>query len=351
MPPQRFPATLVLATLALIFSAAGILGDTTAAPLTTGLIIIQALSVIMSPIHPRICSATYIMAFLSALLAGHSTGLELFLGVLLLTVIAATGYYLLSVQAAAIITLGGFYSPVGTHFEFDLVALVVFLTIAALAYLLGFWIHRYHQQHQQTQRTQQACQKQFTSLLHDTIAADLTSLTVQLEKLAIITPQRHDELKRAAHIARGALSCTRQLLDTLNTQPGAHPTSGLPSLLGNLSQRLRDHGFNVTTTTNLATSVSMTPHNTALERVLSEAVTNIIKHTTAHSDVTINAISNEQGVTLTITNAYASTKNTCSSTMNFGLTSMSHTLHAVGGRLKTHSDGHEWVTEAHIPFS
>ncbi|STC65481.1 two-component system sensor histidine kinase [Corynebacterium diphtheriae] len=287
MPDQRFPATLILSTLALIFSGAGMLQNTTTL-LVTALIITQALSLIAALNHPHI-----------------STGI---------------------------------YS-----------AAIIFLTIIAFAYLIGLWIRHTHQQHLNIQRTQRTRQTQLTSLLHDTIAADLTSVIVQLEKLAITTPERNAELKNAAHTARGALDKTRQLLTTLNTQSNIHPAPSFLTTLKTMTQRLRDHGFTVTTTTNLTTPITMTLHSTALERMLSETVTNIIKHATPQSLVTVSVISDTQGVTLTITNAHSLTNRTSAST-HLGLTSMSNTLHAVGGELKTHSNDKEWVTIAHIPF-
>ena len=337
MLAQRFPTTLALPALALIFSGTSIISGTNITPLITTLIILQALSLITSPNHPRTSAATFTASFIGALLAGHSTGLELFLGIFLITTITAFGDHLLAVLIAATITFGGFYSPANSRVEFDIGAAIIFLTIITLAYLLGFWI-------------QQTRQKQLTSLLHDTIAADLTSVIVQLEKLAITTPERNAELKNTARTAREALDKTRQLLTTLNTQPETHPAPSLPTTLEAMTQRLHDHSFTVTTTTELSTPVTNTLHNTALERVLSEIVTNIIKHATPQSHVIISATSNDQGVTLTFTNARTPTKKTSAST-HLGLTSMSNTLHTVGGELRTYSANKEWVTTAHIPFS
>ena len=226
--------------------------------------------------------------------------------------------------------------------------MTIFITIIALAYLLGLWIHHTHQQHLNSQRTQRIRRQQLTSLLHDTIAADLTSVIVQLEKLAITTPERNAELKNVARTSRDALDKTRQLLFTLNTQPNCVSTPSLPTTLEAMAQRLHDHGFTVTTTTKLTTPVTMTLHNTALEHVLSETVTNIIKHATPQSLVTVSATSDDQGVTLTITNAYTPKKT--SESTRLGLTSMSNTLYTVGGALKTRSNNKEWVPTTHIPF-
>lgn len=341
---QRLPVTLILAALALIFSGASILDEDPTTPLITALIIIQALSLIAAPHHPHISTGIYLTAFLSALLAGYSTGLELFLGVFLTTTIAATGHHLLAALITAIITLGGFYTPDEAHFTFDPIALMIFCTIIGFAYLLGIWIHCNHQQHLHAQRTQQTRHQQLTSLLHDTIAADLTSVIVQLETLAIITPQRHDEL---THTARTALDRIRQLLTTLNTHPNTESTTSLPIALGNTTKRLRNHGFTVTTTTQTHTPVTLPLHNTVLERFLSETATNIIKHATAHSPVTINSTSNEKGVTITITNHHNLTTTPVKDSTHLGLTSMSHTLHTLGGTLTTHSDDHQWITTSY----
>ena len=347
---ERLPTTVILATLALIFSGASILNEHSITPLITFLIITQALSLIVAPRHPHISTGIYITAVLGALLAGHSTGMELFLGVFLITAITATGHHLLALLIAVTITLGGFYSPAEAHFNFEAIALMIFCIIVTLAYLLGLWIHRNHQQHLNTQRTQQARRQQLTSLLHDSIAADLTSVIVQVEKLAITTPQRHDELKEIARTARNALDRTRQLLTTLNTHPNSEPTTSLPITLDTTTKRLRDHGFTVTTTTRLDTPVTMALHNTALERVLSETATNIIKHATPHSTVAIDTTSDDEGVTITVTNHHTPTQATPTDSTHLGLTSMSQTLHALGGTLTTRSNAQEWVTVAHFPF-
>ena len=60
MLDQRLPTTLALSALALIFSGAGVLQHYPTTPLFTALIIIQALSLIVAPNHPRISTATYI---------------------------------------------------------------------------------------------------------------------------------------------------------------------------------------------------------------------------------------------------------------------------------------------------
>ena len=350
MLAQRLPTTMILATLALIFSGVSIFDENPRTPLITALIIIQALSLIVVPRHPRISTGIYITAFVGALLAGHSTGVELFLGIFLITAITASGNHLLAVLVAVTITLGGFYSPDKARFTFELTALIVFGTIAVLSYLLGLWIHRNYQQHLKTQRAQQTRRQQLTSLLHDTIAADLTSVIAQAEKLAITTPQRHDELKSVARTARNALDRTRKLLTTLNTHPSTEPTASLPITLDAITKRLRVHGFTVTTTTRMATPVTMTLSNNALERVLNETATNIIKHATPRSAVVIDTNSDDEGVTITISNEYCPTHYTPTGSTHLGLTSMSHTLHAVGGALSTHSNDQEWVTVVHIPF-
>lgn len=350
MNVQRFPTTLALAALALIFSSISIIADAKVTPLITALIIIQALSLITSPSHPCPSAAAFIISFAVALLVGHSTGIEIFLGVFLITAITATGHFILSTLIAVSITLGGFYSPLKSRIEFDPVALIIFLTIITLAYLLGFWIQHNYQQRLASQCAQQDQRKQLTRLLHDTIAADLTSLIVQLEKLAITTPERHTELKNTACKARDSLNNVRQLLTALNTQSDTSPTPNLPTTLEELTQRLRDHDFTVTTTVDLTTPVTTTLHNIALERVANEAITNIIKHGTARSAVTIDATSDDQGVTFTATNLHTFTKQKDSASDQFGLTGMLNTLHAVKGTLTTCSDNEKWILTAHIPF-
>ena len=349
MLAQNLPATLILATLALIFSGVSILNENPITLLFTILIITQALSLILTLRYPRVSTIIYIIAFLGALLAGHSTGLELFLGIFLIAAITATGHHLLALLVAVTITLAGFYSPNEAHFTFELIALMIFCTIAALAYFLGLWIHRNHQQHLNAQHTQQIRRQQLTSLLHDTIAADLTSVIAQVEKLAITTPQSHYELKNVARTARNALDHTRQLLTTLDNHPNTKPTTSLPITLGTTAKRLRSHDFTVTTTTRLSTPVTKTLPNTALERVLNEIATNIIKHATPHSAVVIETVSNDQGITIIVTNQHLSARATSTDLTHLGLASMSHTLNALGGTLTTHSNDHEWVTIVHLP--
>ncbi|MGM1323635.1 sensor histidine kinase [Corynebacterium macclintockiae] len=351
MPTQRLPTTAILASLALIFSGASLFNEDSPTPLiTTVLIVSQALSLILAPVTPRIIAGIYITTFLAALLTGHSAGLELFLGIFFITTITATGHHLLALLIAVTITFGGFYSPNKANFTFELIALMVFCTIITLAYLLGLWIHRNQQQHLDTKRAQLARRQQLTSLLHDTIAADLTSVIAQVEKLAITTPQHRDELRSVARTARNALDQTRQLLTALNTSSNAEPTTSLPITLDTTTKRLRDHGFTVTTTTQLATPMTMPLPNTALERVLSETATNIIKHATPGSAVVIDATSDDEGVTITVTNQHTPARASRTDSTHLGLTSLSHTLHALSGALTTHSSDQEWITVAYLPF-
>ncbi|WP_293773514.1 histidine kinase [uncultured Corynebacterium sp.] len=347
---QRIPTTALIAALAFIFSSVGMLYERPTTPLVTALILAQAFSLILASSRPRISTTIYLMSFAAALLAGRSAGIELLLGVFLVAIVASVGHRLLSVAIIPIITLGGFYSPIEAHVQFDFVALIIFLTITALAYFLGFWVYRNYQQHQHAQHLYQTRRQQLASLLHDTIAADLTSVIMRLEKLAIVESENQEELKSIASTARSALDGIRQLLETLNARPGVSRTLSLPGTLDILTKRLRGHGFTVISTMDLSTPVTRQLHNIALERMLSEAVTNIIKYAAPHSVVNIDAKSNEQGVTLTISNARAMRREKSSDSMHLGLSSMLDNLHAVGGALKTRNTEGGWVITAHIPF-
>lgn len=347
---QRFPTTLLIAALALVFSSVGMLYERPATPLVAIFIVIQSLSVISASSRPRISTTVYLMSFTAALLAGHSTGVELFLGVFLIAIVTAIGRNFLAALIIFIITLGGFYSPTEESIKVDLVALIIFLTIASLAYFLGFWIHGNHQQRQHAENLHRIRSQKLAGLLHDTIAADLTSVIVRVEKLAIVEVGNQDELKSIAITARSALDKIRQLLSTLNSQPNACNTPSLPNALDTLTKRLRDHGFTVTAITDLSTPVTMQLHNTALQRMLRETVTNIIKYATPHSEVNIEAKSNNQGVTLTITNTHTARNKKSSGSTHLGLSAMLDNLHAVGGTLRTRNTECEWVTTAHIPF-
>ncbi len=349
MAIHRFPTTLVLTAIAIVFSGASIISDKTMPPAVSALIIVQAMSLIASPNHPHKGTALYIAAFLGAIILGHSTGLELFLGVFLITTITATGHSLLTALVIATITLGGFYTPATSGFTFELGAMTIFFTIIILSYLVGFWIHRNHRQHLATVRAQQEQRTHLSSLLHDTIAADLTSVIVRLEKLAIHSPEHRNELRGSAQTARDALKTTRKLLDTLNANLDSYPAPPLPMTLESTSQRLRDHGFHVTTETDLAIPVTMRVQESAVERVLKEAATNIIKHAVPESHVKISAVSHDHRVTITMTNSYTPAKRHPTATQR-GLTNMSNTLQAVGGELSTQVSSNKWVTNIHVPL-
>lgn len=347
---QRIPITILITIIAFIFGGVSMLYEGPTTPLVTALILTQACGLILAYSRPRIGTAIYLMSFAAALLAGRSTGLELFLGVFLVAVVASVGHRILASSIIPIITIGGFYSPIEAHVKFDLVALFIFLTITTLAYFLGFWVYNNYQLHQQSQHMHRTRRRRLANLLHDTIATDLTSVIVRLEKLAIVESANQEELKSISITARSTLNKTRQLLETLNARPSSSRTQSLPGTLETLNKRLRDHGFTVISTMDLATPVTKHLHNAILDRMLREAVTNIIKYGTPQSVVNIDVKSSERGVTITINNSYAKAGEKSPYSTHLGLSSILENLHAVGGALKTHSTDREWTITAQIPF-
>ena len=349
---MRLPVGAALMTIAVLLCAFRLLpfGNTDA--VGVALFIVQAACLPLAVQYPRGSAALYSLSFAVAIVLGYSPGIMLFAVLFLIVTITSVGRHGAAIALTLVVTILGFYSADEQRFIVDSTALLIFFFLAISALSTGWWIWRVRKQRVEDNIKADLRRREITSLLHDTVAADLTSLIVKLEKLAITTPERSDELTHAAQTARSAVTHTRALLGELNapeSERGSTASVPLSTTLNRIIDELQSHGFRVDSTVRLNPPVSSSLINLALERTLKEATTNIIKYATPASEVTLNAHADRDDIDITIGNVHRRQRSSAGSS-KLGLQTMQSNLEAISGTLTIENDPQRWILRLNIPL-
>ena len=173
--------------------------------------------------------------------------------------------------------------------------------------------------------------------LHDVLSHSLSVIVVQAE--VADTYLRNDPARtqqaiaRVAHVARSALSESRELVSTLRNDPHTASPAPLPGLdeLPALIARVRDSGVNVVyrTDDNLPT-LSPEARHTAY-RLVQESLTNVIRHANK-ADTVVSVSSRHDDVVIEIRNT-GDQAGVAAAPAGHGLAGMHERVQAVGGAL------------------
>lgn len=289
-------------------------------------------------------------------------------------------------QAAAILVVveGANAATSGTP-EADLLGVVLALPLAVLAGLGLQWnrariasLDRAAQSaREEAARTEASLRRDLVVDLHDTVATDLTRLTVLADTLRSPSTPRGTlaaddaaTLDSLAALSRDALVHLRVLLDRANADPHAStpaPTSApapapstLADIVADARTILEGRGLSVETDVHApdpAPSATLTPSQIAVaSRVLREGAMNALKFSSAASIVRMSVDQHADALTLTLTNQVdpAPTPSADADTVissGIGLPSLADKVEAIGGTIHYGAVNDMWVLSAFLPGS
>ncbi|MDO5031981.1 sensor histidine kinase [Corynebacterium sp.] len=300
---------------------------------------------------PRVAVIAALLCIVLSDALGVSLGLATFAIFPVAGMVAWHGHLVWAIGSAAAITVMEHVLVYRRSGEFEFISVFVMDVLFGACIAVG-WISALHtSQRLAHEARQRQRRKELAILLHDTVAADLTALTVKLEKLAIVTPERREELENAAHSARKAMKDTRRLVKELGTaEQSARKATvySLPALLNHVRRELESAGFPVRATLQLGEPCEGELLNSALGQCLNEATANIIKYGAAGSTVSLDASTGDE-VSIRLRNRVAAESRGESS--NLGLESMSRTMSAVGGSALVCATPNYWEVIFSAPMS
>ncbi|MEJ5929198.1 histidine kinase [Corynebacterium sp. H128] len=340
----RFALVTALCVLMLfLWSLSVFVVSPTEAP-TRFLYLALVLCVPFAAFSPRTATWFYLLLFTFTIFSDLNPGILTLTAIVLLAILVAQHKHVTGFIFAALIVLLGFYSPEHHRLEGDPESFIVFTAMLVFASVIGWWIDRSRRQQRRREETSNLRRRELAALLHDTVAADLTSLTVRLEALAITTPDKASQLQTCAQLARKTMADTRTLLQELNEpidQTTSRPVPALNETLHEVTELLRSHNFNVQTTTELTSFPSQEHINRALHQCLHEIATNAIKYAAPSSTILFTAFIDNERIEITMTNEYSPNHNIKNSS-KLGLESIRKRLAAINGVMTIQQTSKQW---------
>lgn len=259
----------------------------------------------------------------------------------------------------------------------DAILLVIFVPIAAVAYVLARNIFNLRERNlnavllmeESREQNRVAIERERKNIardLHDIVAHDITVVAMQSKaaKFANSGQAAIDAIDIIAKLSTETLHDLRLMLNVLRTDGTMSDSSGgsadKPAAttvyavqgLEIFTQRLKDSGFSVTSHTDEKISELPRSAQTALYRVMQEATTNIIKHAKRESSCNLRLEISGSNAILEMTNQMPNSKPKKGDLPvgGIGLIGMRDRMNAFGGRFNADVvDGH-WVLTASIPF-
>lgn len=312
-----------------------------------------ALTLPISVWYPTIASASFLLLLFLLEHAGTYADLLVLLGYLLMGSLAAQRSIWWCLAYGAAFSTLGFYKVEEQRFSADPYAVVTHAAFLAIAFLCGWWIrtelHRRYVKRAEVRRERD----DLAILTHNTVAAELTSLVVRLEVLAMENPQLRKQLEACADSARGTIYDVRVLIETMRATTFANPESHArqPSIaIRAIDLTLRAHGFPTQLDDALGPLVMGDKPCRVLDECLSEIATNILKYGDRSSEITIRAGVEGGVVRVCIENAVSPTPERSQSN-RMGLEMMERQLGTVNGSLLIRDSNETWQTELTIPLN
>lgn len=303
--------------------------------------------------YPTLAAASFLLLLSSLEIAGTYADLLVLLGYPLMGSLAAQRNIWWCLAYGAAFSVLGFYSIEERRFSADPYSVTTHVTFLVIAFFCGWWLktqlHRRYIKRAKVLRERD----ELAILTHNTVAAELTSLVVRLEVLAMENPQLKKQLDTCADSARCTISDVRVLIETMRAATLSSPKSiaAQPdTAIETIDLTLRAHGFHTKLDGALGPQIVSEEVCRVLGECLSEITTNILKYGDRSSE--INIYSGVQGGVLTvrIENEVSSTP-VPSQSNRMGLRMMKRRLGTVNGSLSVRDSGETWQTEISIPLS
>lgn len=241
--------------------------------------------------------------------------------------------------------------------EFPVVAVCI-----GLAWLIGNTVRRRQvaerrvaELAEQARRARERERALLARELHDVVAHELTIIAMQATLLRISTDP--DEVGAARTVieetSRRALDELKRLLQVLRTDEGQETVAAqqapVDAIVDALADQLRALGHDVGVTCR----VGAMPRSVELaaDRVLREAVTNIIKHAPDAADVDIEVVDETEALSIVVANDAAGSRlRSVLSSTRLGLPGLRERLSLLGGSFSAGAEGDRWVVRACIPY-
>ncbi|MFT4216733.1 MAG: histidine kinase [Micropruina sp.] len=220
-------------------------------------------------------------------------------------------------------------------------------------------------------RRREQLQRQLATELHDAVASELTLISLESSHVATVNDPEAlratvASVGASARIAQGEL---RVLLGLLSpSADGTHgvvsthdwrstPAADLATETGRLTTMLRRHGFVVNERVDLpATPDATIPSLTQVtaQRILQEAVANVIRHAPAHAVCDVMAQSDATTLQIVVSNdigAVGTRPAQPDAMSGIGLASLAERVTLISGKLAVGPRGTRWEVTATLPLS
>lgn len=189
--------------------------------------------------------------------------------------------------------------------------------------------------------------------LHDLVAHEVTGIVVLAQAAAAATPDptTADVLRRIERSGHDALAQIRAMVQTLRADEEAElrPTGGGAAGLRDLVAEFATSG-RARVDARIDDLDLPAAHDAALQRVVSEGLTNVRRHAGGASLVEVSVTQRPGGVGLRIVNDGSGTRGIGPGS-GYGLVGARERLERLGGRLDTRREQDRWILEADLPLA
>lgn len=285
--------------------------------------------------------------------AGTYAELLVLLGYPLMGSLAAQRNLGWCVTYGVVFSVLGFYSIDEQRFSTDPYAIATHVVLLGIAFSCGWWSKTELQRRYVKRAKVRRERDELAILTHNTVAAELTSLVVRLEVLAMENPQLKKQLEESADSARRTISDVRVLIESMRSATFSNPKSEAtqPDIaLKTIDLTLRAHGFHTKFDAELAPVMMGDEFCQVLNDCLSEISTNILKYGDRSYAIRIQSGVEGNWLRVRIENEVSSTPQRSQSS-RMGLEIMGRRLNALNGSLLIRDSDNTWETEISIPLS
>lgn len=237
--------------------------------------------------------------------------------------------------------------------ELSLLLLPVFMVINHFATVLKQHLEKTQRLQSELEKVGEEQRSLLASELHDIVAHHLS--IISLQHMAYGDSTDPAELKLALDRITRATSSAYEEMETLMDvmSDPEHPSReslAKPSAAAReLSQRLLEHRFEVTSSIDPAADKLPEVVQRTIGRVMQEATTNILRYaapeTHCHYTLTVAA----SGISLEVTNQLPTTSHTSTLSTGYGLKGVAERVELLGGTFRAEPLGQVWVVKAFLP--
>lgn len=318
--------------------------------------VLQVVCLSLAVRFPRSASLALAATYLLLSVQGIDVGVMVFVPLVMSLTVSALGHWRWAALCAVIIVFGVFIEPEDGLTVIPPEGILVNGLLFFGPILIGSWVSAVRREGEREARLQEQRERELEQILHDSVAASLSSIVVRLQGLSIQKSGDAllvSELDQIAHAARVAARQVRALLSPLEDGVIPEARRSVPTLLRMLQvtkQRIEDHGFTVAyavAVDGLSLSASQLD---AIQGVLKEAATNVFKHGCSARPVVLSGRSVDGHLQLEVRNHYVP-DGTSDGSNSLGLTSILSHVEEGGGVVEVSDDGLEWSVRASFPLS